>query len=166
MKLPALAIAAAFVCGIVLGLCPPLASRAVAHVFLVDGFVVTGFFILAGVLLTGLERPVLSAAASMLSWILLGVLSAGIAQQPLPPDHIVTLVDDGRVDIHTPLTWHGRLRDEPVRLPWGYGYEVELAGVEYQNTLLHARGGMRLASHRILVKKRSRTSMRETRLWF
>lgn len=145
MKLPALAIAAAFVCGIVLGLCPPFASRAVAHVFLIDGFVVTGLFILAGILLTRLGRLVLSAAGSMLSWILLGVLSAGIAQQPLPPDHIVTLVDDGRVNIHTPLTWHGRLRDEPVRLPWGYGYEVELAGVEYQNTLLPARGGLRLS---------------------
>jgi competence protein ComEC len=42
------------------------------------------------------------------------------------------------------LRWQGRLRDEPAKLPWGYGYEIELAGVEYQNALLPVQGGLRL----------------------
>jgi competence protein ComEC len=145
MKLPAVAIVAAFACGIALGLCPLLSSRSASHAFLIGGFVVAGFLILSGIVLTRLEQLVLGAAASMLSWILLGVLGAGIAQQPLPANHIVTLIDGGRIDLYTPLRWYGRLRDEPARLPWGYGYEIELAAVEYQNALVPTQGGMRLS---------------------
>ncbi len=145
MKLPAVAIVAALSCGIALGLCPLLSSRSASRVFLIGGFVVAGFFILAGMVLTRLGWLLLGVAASMLSWILLGFLGAGIAQQPLPASHIVTLVDSGRIDLHTPLRWHGRLGDEPARLPWGYGYEIELTAVEYQNALVPTQGGLRLS---------------------
>ena len=130
--------------GIAAGLCPPIANQASAPVFLDRGFAAAGCLVLAGIVLVRLERVALGAVASLLSWILLGVLGAGIAQQPLPPDHVVTLLDGDRIDLHSPLRWHGRLRDEPARLPWGYGYEIELAGVEYQNALVPLRGGMRL----------------------
>ena len=145
MKLPAVAIAAAFVCGIVASLFPPVANRAIAPIFLVWGFAVAFCLVVTGILLVRLGRLALGAAASMLSWILLGVLGAGIAQQPLPPDHVLAMLGGDRLDLHSPSRWHGRLRDEPARLPWGYGYEIELAGVEYQNALVPVRGGMRLA---------------------
>jgi competence protein ComEC len=148
VKLPALAIAAAFACGIALGLCPLLASRPASHAFFIDGFVVAGCFILSGIVLTQTGHLPLGAGASMLSWILLGILGAGIAQQPLPANHITTLVDSGRIDLHTPLRWHGKLRDEPARLPWGHGYEIELATVEYQNSLDPVQGGLRLSFSR------------------
>jgi competence protein ComEC len=144
MKLPALAITALFVCGIVVGLYPPFAARTASHLFVLGGFVAAACLILAGLLLMRLQRLLPSAVASMLSWTLLGVLSAGIAGQPLPPDHVIMLVDGSRINLHTPLRWYGRLRDERARLPWGCGYEIELSGVEYQNALLPARGGMRL----------------------
>ena len=57
----------------------------------------------------------------------------------------MSVVDTGRVDLKTPLRWHGRLRDEPARLPWGYGYEIELTGVEYEGSLVPARGGLRVS---------------------
>ena len=144
MKLPAVAIAAAFVCGIAAGLYPPVADQAIAPVFLARGFVAAGCLVIAGILLVRLDRVRLGAAASLLCWMLLGVLGAGIAQQPLPPDHILTLLDGNRINLHSPLRWHGRLRDEPAKLPWGYGYEIELTGVEYQSAFVPARGGMRL----------------------
>ncbi len=145
MKLPALAIAAAFACGIALGLRPLLASRSTSPFFFIDGLALAGCFILAGMILTQLGHLELGAGASLLSWILLGVLGAGIAQQPLPANHITNLVENGRIDLRTPLRWHGKLRDEPARLPWGYGYEMELSGVEYQGALLPVQGGMRLS---------------------
>ncbi len=144
MKLPAVAIAAAFVCGIAAGLYAPVANQAIAPAFLVWAFVAAGCLVLAGIVLVRLERVALGATASLLSWILLGVLGAGIAQQPLPLDHVLTLLDSDHIDLHSPLRWYGQLRDEPARLPWGYGYEIELASVEYQNALVPARGGMRL----------------------
>jgi competence protein ComEC len=145
VKLPALAIAVAFACGIALGLCPLLSGRLASQAFFVDGFVVAGCCILSGMVLTLRGHLPLGAAASMSAWILLGILGAGIAQQPLPANHITTLVDGGQIDLHAPLRWHGKLRDEPARLPWGYGYEIELAAVEYQNSVVPIRGGLRLS---------------------
>jgi competence protein ComEC len=145
MKLPAVAIAAALTCGIVLGLWPPIANHTVSHVFLLLSFAACTCLILAGLALVQLQRLTLSAVASMLSWLMLGLLGAGIAQQPLPPDHILMLADRGKIELHSPLRWYGALRDEPTKLPWGFSYEIKLSGVEYQGKLLTAGGGMRVS---------------------
>src|SRR5258708_23314508 len=137
--------AGAFFCSIALGLCPPVAKHATSRFFLVAGFFTAGSFVFAGILLTTIGRLVLAAAASVFAWALLGLVGAWVAEQPLPNDRILNLVSAGRVDLHVPLRWHGTLRDEPSRLPWGIGYEIELAGVDYQNQRVPTLGGMRLS---------------------
>jgi competence protein ComEC len=145
MRLPAVAIAAAFACGIVLGLHPAVARYAASHILLSSFFIFIGVLVLAGILLVRIERLFLAAAASVLSWVLLGFLSVCIAEQPRDADHVILLVEQGRIPLKTPLRWHGHLRDEPTRLPWGYGYEIELSGVELEGALHAARGGLRLS---------------------
>jgi competence protein ComEC len=145
MKIPAVAIAAMFGGGIALGLYSPTAQIASSHAFLLSCFAAVGFLLFAGILLTSFGRLVLAIMASVLSWVLLGVLGACVGIQPRAFDHVVALVDAGRIDLKTPLRWHGKLRDEPAPLPWGFGYDVELLGVEYQGELLTARGGLRLS---------------------
>lgn len=145
MKLPAVAIAALFVCGVVLGQAPWLAERASSHIFIEAGFVLLGFLIFGGILLAKTVHLFPAAAASALSWFILGVLGAGIANQPRPADYVLSLVDSGRVNLKTPLRWHGRLREEPARLPWGYNYEIDLTGVGYEGALVPARGGLRVS---------------------
>jgi competence protein ComEC len=145
MKLPALTIATAFAGGVVLGLRPVFGQTVAPRILLVLCFAVAGILVVAGILLTRRELLTLGAAASLLSWMILGVVGARIADQPRPANHIISLLDAGRVELKTPLRWHGRLRDEPARLPWGYGYEIELSGVEYENALLPANGGLRLS---------------------
>ena len=145
MRLPAVAIAALFACGVVLGQAPWFAERVSSHVYLATGFASTGLLICAGMVLTRIGRLFPAAAVSILSWIILGALGAGIANQPRPADYVLSLVESGHVDLKTPLRWHGRLRDEPARLPWGCGYEIELSGVEYEGSLVHARGGLRVS---------------------
>jgi competence protein ComEC len=76
---------------------------------------------------------------------LLGLLGAWISEQPLPSNHITNLIEARRIDLRTPLRWRGTLRDEPTKLPWGYGLEMELAGVDYANTPLTVVGGLRLS---------------------
>src|SRR5260370_2449077 len=44
-----------------------------------------------------------------------------------------------------PLRWLGNLREGRTRLPWGYGYEIGLSGVEFEDTLHPTRGGWRLS---------------------
>ncbi|HLZ90280.1 MAG TPA: DNA internalization-related competence protein ComEC/Rec2 [Candidatus Acidoferrum sp.] len=144
MKLPAVAITTAFAAGVALGLWPPLAGRATSHFFLAAGFAMAGSLLLAAGILLKKTRLVSAAILSRGSWIAIGVLGAMIAEQPLPRSHAISQVETGRLDLHAPLGWHGTLRDEPIRLPWGYGLEIDLTGVEYENQLVPTLGGLRL----------------------
>ena len=145
MKLPAVAITAAFAGGVVLGLCAPMERLATSPLWLAAGFLAAALLIITGMLLLSRSRFGEAAIVSGVSWIVLGVLGAWIAARPLPSSHVISLIESGRIDLHTPLRWRGTLRVEPANLPWGFGLEIELAGVEYENTALPATGGLRLS---------------------
>ena len=145
MRLPAVAIAAAFASGILLGLHPAVARNAASSLLLSIFFITIAVLILTGILLVRIGRLFLAAVASLLSWAMLGFLGVCIAEQPPDADHVISLVERGILPLKTPLRWHGHLRDEPTRLPWGYGYEIEISGVEIEGSLHPARGGLRLS---------------------
>lgn len=144
MRLPAAAIAAAFACGIALGLHPKIAQNASHPALLIVSFVAAVILILAGIVLLQIGRFLIASAISLLTWTLLGFLGACIAEQPRPADHVISLVEEVHIQLKTPLRWQGVLRDEPMRLPWGTGYDIELSGVEFGGGLHAARGGLRL----------------------
>lgn len=144
MRLPAVAIAAAFACGIVLGLHPLVVRKASSPALLLPSFFAALVLVSLGIVLVRFGRLFPAAAASLLSWISLGFLGSCVAEQPRPAEYVVKLVEAGRLNLKTPLRWHGHLRDEPARLPWGYGYEIELSGVELNEALLPVQGGLRL----------------------
>jgi len=145
MKLPAVAIAAAFASGIALGLHPMVARHASSLAFLSLSFVAVAVLVTTGIVLLKFGRLSLAAATSLLCWIFLGCLGACVAEQPRSANHILSLIKEGRIRLGTPLRWHGHLRDEPARLPWGYGYEIDLSEVEFEGDLLRAQGGLRLS---------------------
>jgi competence protein ComEC len=145
VKAPAVAIVAAFVCGIALGLYPPLAQFSSSPVKLGLCFALTAAFGVAALLLLRSEKLIASGAASLLCWISLGLTSAAVAQRPLPSNHVTQLLDHNRLSLKTPLRWHGILRDEPTRLPWGTGYEIELRNVDYEGAAMPISGGLRLS---------------------
>jgi competence protein ComEC len=154
MKLPAVVLAAVFACGAVLGQMPFLAHRSASPSWLIAQFFAAGLLIVFGLFL--IQRGHLTSAAgfALCAWLLLGFSGAAIAQQPLPADHVLTLVDSRKIDLGTPLRWHGQLRDEPAQLPWGFGYEIEVSGVEFQGALVPAQGGFRVS----LYEEQNRTS--------
>jgi len=148
--MPALAIAAAFACGIALGLHPAVARNAASLLLLSSPLlssplVTIAVLVLTGILLVKIGRLLLVAATSLLTWVLLEFLGVCIAEQPRAADHVISLVEQGHLLLGTPLRWHEHLRDEPTRLPWGYGYEIELSSVAFEDTLHAARGGLRLS---------------------
>lgn len=145
MKAPAVAVVAAFVCGITLGLYPPFAQFSASPAKLVACFVGCATLTGAALLLLRWERLIASAAISLLCWLTLGLTSSAIAQQSLPPNHVTQLLDHNQLSLKTPLRWHGTLRDEPTRLPWGTGYEIDLQGVDYQAATIPISGGLRLS---------------------
>ena len=145
MRLPALAIAAALACGIALGLHPIVAAHA-SSVPLLSACFLCGFvLIVTGLVLTRIDLLFPAGAVSLVSWSLLGFLGACVAEQPLPPDHVTALLAQGRLSLQTPLRWHGYLRDEPAKLPWGSGLEVDLAGVEFAGSFVPAHSGLRVS---------------------
>ena len=101
--------------------------------------------VLTGILLVKIGRLLLAAATSLLTWVLLGFLGVCIAEQPRAADHGISLVEQGHLPLGTPLRGHGHIRDEPTRLLWGYGYEIELSNVAFEDALHAARGGLRLS---------------------
>ena len=145
MRLPAVAIAAAFASGILLGLHPAVARNAASSLLLSILFVGITVLLLSGILFVRIGRLVFAVGASLLSWAMLGLLGFCIAEQPRDEDHVIPLMERGQLPVRSPLRWHGHLRDEPTRLPWGYGYEIELSGVEIEGALQPARGGLRLS---------------------
>jgi hypothetical protein len=56
VKLPAVAITAAFACGVALRLCPPMVRLATSHFWLAAGFLPATFLIVAGILLVNRAR--------------------------------------------------------------------------------------------------------------
>jgi competence protein ComEC len=145
VKLPALAITAAFACGVALGLYPPILRLATSHFYPAAGFLFAVCFLFIGMVLLKRARFAAAAGVSGVAWILLGLLAALISEQPFPSSHVTCLIENGRIDLRTPLRWRGTLRDEPTRLPWGHGFEVELSGVDYETRQLAARGGLRVS---------------------
>ncbi|OLD62235.1 MAG: DNA internalization-related competence protein ComEC/Rec2 [Acidobacteria bacterium 13_1_40CM_2_60_7] len=144
MKLPAVAIATAFACGILLGYLSFTSSLLATPFWFRGLFLLSLFILLIGVEFVRRERLQAALASAVCAWILLGALAVRIADRPLPADHVLAFIQKGELELKTPLRWRGRLRDEPRRLPWGYAVDIDLAQVNYQGKALSTRGGMRL----------------------
>src|SRR5271170_6127560 len=144
MKLPAVAIAAAFAGGILLS----RSTYFVAHFTLRSAIIFSLLCILAMLIASSLliayQKLLGAAMLSLLCWAALGVCAGLLSQTPLPPEHILQRMAAQQVDLHAPLRWHGRLRSEPTRLPWGYALDMELSGVDQPEGLLPIVGGLRL----------------------
>ena len=89
MKLPAVALAASFAGGILLGLQPVVARHATSRYFLALLLVFLLVCLLAAILFTWREKLWFAASCSLAAWIVLGVFAACIAEQPLPPEHVL-----------------------------------------------------------------------------
>jgi len=98
MRLPAVAIAAAFSCGIALGLHPAVARNAASLLLLSSSFVTIAVLVLTGFLLITIGRLLLAASASLLTWVVAaleitcfvacpGVANAAASALAKAPDH-------------------------------------------------------------------------------
>ena len=145
MKIPALAIATAFAGGILLGRMGSLPTLIPTRNALVFCFAFLFVFLLTSLLLALRGSVWVAAMLSLFGWTALGVVSMAIASRPLPAEHVMVRLAAGQIELKTPLRWFGKLRDEPARLPWGYGMDLELTGVETAEGMLPLRGGMRVS---------------------
>src|SRR5258708_2280606 len=113
MRLPAVAIAAAFACGIAFGLQPAVARNASSHILLSSFFILVGVLVLTVIILVGIGRIFVAGIASILGCVLLGSRGLFIAEQPRDGDHVISLLERARLPLIPPLRRHCRVRDEP-----------------------------------------------------
>lgn len=89
------------------------------------------------------------------AWILLGAAAAILEQASVPVNLASTLIESGKLDASATLRWHGRLRSDPLQLPWGTRYEIALDSVESAVGVTPVTGGLRLTSYRDETKATS-----------
>jgi competence protein ComEC len=104
---------------------------------LVGGILATGFF-------SWRHWVTVAWACVLFAWIAIGGLAAGVERATIPANHIARLIATGRVDPGIALRWGGRLREDPLTLPWGQRFEIDLERVEAQGATLSASGGLRV----------------------
>jgi hypothetical protein len=97
MRLPAVALAAAFACGILMGLHPAVVRNAASLLVLSCSIAIVAVLILTGMYFVKIERLILAAIASLLSWAWLGFLGVCVAEQPRDANHVLSLVEKGRI---------------------------------------------------------------------
>ena len=78
------------------------------------------------------------------AWLSLGVAASNLERASAPPNLAGTLIESGKLDAETPLRWRGRLRGDPLGLPWGTRYEISLDEVESSAGVTPVAGGLRI----------------------
>jgi hypothetical protein len=140
MKFPVLAIAFSLAAGILAsGLFFPRVAHALAFcLFAALLFLLTGFLLFLA------RRHTCAGVASLLAWCLLGASAARLEPLAVPADHITRQIAANQLNLSQPLRWHGRLRSDPLRLPWGLRYELDLDEVQSARIWRPVSGGLRV----------------------
>jgi len=139
MRIPAVAIAAAFAGGILLG-----RELHLSHRVLEFSFLLIIFLLIVTLLFAWRDKVWAAAIFSLAGWVCLGAAAMVSALQPLPAEHILNRLAAGQIELKTPLRWFGHLRNEPAQLPWGVGLEMDLSGVQTSAGMIPVTGGMRM----------------------
>ena len=135
MKLPALWIVAAFAAGIELATRWPASPKLWALAATVA--------IVAGAVIAWRNRLATAWAVALLAWLGTGGLATTIERAAVPANHVTRLIAADRIDASEPLRWRGRLREDPLLLPWGRRYEIALEEVDIAGVPTPASGGLR-----------------------
>jgi competence protein ComEC len=136
MKLPALWIVASFAAGIA------IATRWPGPLKLWLAAAVATMLI--GAVLLWRSKVQAAWVLALVAWVALGGLTICMERAAIPADHVTRLITSGRLDITEPLRWQGRLREDPMALPWGRRYEIDLEQAEVGGADIPVSGGLRL----------------------
>ena len=135
MKLPALWLVAAFAAGI------ELADRWPGSLRMWIASAVLA--ILLGGILLWRRQHAAACVVALLAWTSVGAVATGVERAAVPANHVTRLLAAGRLDISDPVRWRGRLRENPMALPWGRRFEIDLEQLEESGEVVPVSGGLR-----------------------
>jgi competence protein ComEC len=139
MKLPALLIAIFVAAGVLAA--SPIAAHLTHGLGLSLGIALS--LILAGIVLLKLRQARLAWSASLLAWFFLAAAAAQIERIAVLPNQVTKLAAAGQLALDEPLRWRGILRADPLRLPWGVRYDIDLEQVQTTGEWHAVHGGFR-----------------------
>src|SRR4029077_11867612 len=105
-------------------------------------------FLLFGYTVLRLNWIFPAALFAACAWLSLGIVALNLERASVPQNLASTLIESGKLDASTALRWRGRLRGDPLQLPWGMRYEIALDQVESGAGVTPVTGGLRLTSYR------------------
>jgi competence protein ComEC len=143
MKLPSLWPVVCFAGGIL------LSGKLTAHFFLAPRvfLLAAACLLLAGFILLSRRWLLPAGLAATVAWLCLGCAAAGLERISVPANLASSLVESGKLDSSVALRWRGRLRVDPVALPWGTRYAINLDEVESAAGAVPVSGGLRVTSY-------------------
>ena len=139
MKLPALLIAVFVAAGVL------AASPIAVHTrYALDATLgIALCCIIVGFALAGFRHASLAWPAALLAWFFLGTAAAQIQRAAVPVNQAANLVGRGQLELEEPLRWRGILRADPLRLPWGFRYDIDIEQVQSAGEWRPVHGGLR-----------------------
>lgn len=140
MKLPSLFPVAFFAGGILLSIELKKFAQASPRIVLFAALL----FLLFGYVALRRNRILTAAAFAVVAWLVLGLAASNLERASVPANLAGSLIESGRLDSATALRWRGRLRSDPLELPWGTRYEINLEEVESSSGITPVAGGLRL----------------------
>lgn len=84
---------------------------------------------------------------ALAAWLSLGALALTLERAGMPAN-LTRPLATGRLDTSEPLRWRGRWREDPIQLPWGNRYEIDLEEVEIGGAAKPLSGGLRANLYR------------------
>ena len=139
MKLPALPIAVFVAAGVLAA--SPIAVQTRHSLDVSLGIALC--CIVAGFGFVKLRRANLAWTAGLLAWLFLSAAAAQIERMAVPANQVANLAGSGQLDLAEPLRWRGILRADPLRMPWGIRYDIDLEHVRAAGEWRAVHGGLR-----------------------
>jgi len=140
MKLPSLFPVGLFAGGILLATALPGFAWLSPRVLVVAIFLL----LLSGITTLRSNWVITSVVLAAGAWFALGITACLLERAAVPHNLASTLIESGRLDSTAALRWRGRLRGDPLRVPWGWRYEIGLEQVESSEGITPVSGGLRL----------------------
>ncbi|MFZ3333706.1 MAG: ComEC/Rec2 family competence protein [Candidatus Acidiferrales bacterium] len=144
MKLPALWMLAAFAAGIGIAERWPGSLRLWMVAALIAILLGAALGALAGAGFVRRHYVCFAWICALAAWLALGGLARGVEFAGIPSNHITRLIAADKIDTSVALRWRGRLREDPLALPWGERFEIDLEQVEAGRVEVPVSGGLRV----------------------
>jgi competence protein ComEC len=143
MKLPSLWPVICFAGGILLSI--HMAGH--APVSLKVLILAAAFLLVAAYFILRAQQVLAALLVGAAIWACLGFTAAELERASFPVNLASTLIESGKLDISATLRWRGRLRSDPLPLPWGTRYDISLDEVESSAGVTPVSGGLRLTAY-------------------